>query len=118
MTRMFEKRIITQQKIFLAKRSFPVLIDEDQKVLKIFDACKARIDRKRIPGQFFLTGSTQFSERIGIRESLTGRIGMTHFYPLTLSEANEQQFRQLTSLIEPIQSKQLRFSPEDIAQAL
>lgn len=104
---------INSAKIFLAKRKLPLLIDEVQKVPQIFDACKLIVDRKRIPGQFFFTGSTQFSAKVGIRESLTGRIGILQLFPLTLAEAFEKERPKYTSLIH---SLPLTFSPEDIAK--
>lgn len=80
-------------KVFLAKYSRPLVIDEVQKVSKIFDAIKAEVDRKRIPGTFFLTGSQSFSSGENTRESLTGRIGGIRLFPLTLREAAVGQER-------------------------
>jgi uncharacterized protein len=62
-------------------------IDEAQKVPAIFDAIKYFVDKERIPGQFMLLGSTEFSKRTLIRESLTGRMAMLRLFPFTLSEA-------------------------------
>ena len=76
-------------KNFLAKFPTPVAIDEAQKEPAIFDAIKLSVDQRREPGKYFLTGSSQFSARIGIRESLTGRIGLHYLYPLTLAEAHQ-----------------------------
>jgi len=70
----------------------PLIIDEVQKVPEIFDAVKAAVDERRRPGRFLLTGSTEFSRKTGIRESLTGRIGLLHLYPLTVRETNERAF--------------------------
>jgi uncharacterized protein len=81
---------LASAKAFLARQSRPVLIDEIQKVPKLFDAIKSEIDKKRIPGQYYLTGSSQFSNRLDIRESLTGRIGLVQLYPLTIGEAHSQ----------------------------
>lgn len=75
-------------KVFLAKYSRPFLIDEVQKVPKIFDAIKSEVDRKRLPGTFFITGSQSFGSGELSRESLTGRIGTLRLYPLTLREAS------------------------------
>jgi uncharacterized protein len=75
-------------KNFLAKLPTPLVIDEVQKAPTLFDAIKLKVDRKREPGKYFLTGSSQFSSRIGVRESLTGRIGLHYLYPLTLAEAH------------------------------
>lgn len=74
-------------KAFLGKYPRPLLIDEVQKVPKLFDAIKSEIDKKRVPGRFYLSGSTQFSTRVGVRESLTGRIGLVQLFPLTIAEA-------------------------------
>jgi len=78
--------------VFLSRRHEPLLIDEVQKAPKLFDAIKLSVDRKRRPGRFFLTGSTRFSAKLGIRESLAGRIGLLHLHPLTLAEAHEKPF--------------------------
>ncbi len=74
-------------KVFLAKYSRPLVIDEIQKVPKLFDALKSEVDRKRVPGTFFVTGSQSFGSGELTRESLTGRIGALRLYPLTLRES-------------------------------
>ncbi len=74
-------------KVFLAKYPRPFVIDEIQKVPKLFDAIKSEVDKKRIPGTFFITGSQSFSAGDLIRESLTGRMGTIQLFPLTLREA-------------------------------
>jgi predicted AAA+ superfamily ATPase len=79
-------------KNFLAKLPTPVVIDEAQKAPALFDAIKLNVDRKREPGKYFLTGSSRFSAKIGVRESLTGRIGLHYLYPLTLAEAHQLEF--------------------------
>src|SRR5262249_54503292 len=48
---------------FLAKLTYPAVIDEIQKSPNLFDAIKLHVDRNRRPGQFFLTGSTTFSSK-------------------------------------------------------
>ena len=68
-----------------------VVIDEVQKAPVLFDTLKAEVDEDRRPGRFLITGSTEFSKKSGIRESLTGRIALTRLYPLNLSEIREQQ---------------------------
>jgi len=80
---------------FLSKLDFPVVVDEAQKAPEIFDEIKLRVDQKRIPGRYFLTGSSSFSAKIGIRESLTGRIGLVRLYPMTLAELHQKPVRSL-----------------------
>lgn len=62
------------------------IIDEIQKVPALFDSIKLHVDEKRRPGMYLISGSTEFSKMTGIRESLTGRIGILHLYPMTLAE--------------------------------
>jgi predicted AAA+ superfamily ATPase len=68
-----------------------IAIDEVQKAPDLFDAIKASVDGDRRPGTFILAGSTQFSSKVGIRESLTGRIGLIRLWPLTLAEACQRK---------------------------
>lgn len=61
-------------------------IDEIQKVPDLFDAIKYHVDRRRRPGMYLISGSTEFSQLTGVRESLTGRAGIVRLYPMTLGE--------------------------------
>lgn len=63
-----------------------LIIDEAQKVPQLFDSIKSIIDERRRVGQFTLSGSVEFSDKSGVRESLAGRMGICHLYPMTLSE--------------------------------
>ena len=51
----------------------PITIDEAQKCPEIFAAIKRAVDKERIPGQFLLSGSANFSILKSITESLAGR---------------------------------------------
>jgi len=66
-----------------------LVIDEAQKVPKIFDAVKYTVDQDRRPGRFVLTCSTEFSRETMIQESLTGRLSRLRLFPLTISETLE-----------------------------
>lgn len=66
----------------------PFIVDEAQKVPKLFDALKLQVDQKRRPGKYLILGSTEFSRQALIRESLTGRMGRIKLHPLTISECN------------------------------
>ena len=69
-----------------------LIIDEAQKVPTIFDSIKALIDEKRRVSAFSLSGSVEFSDKTGIRESLAGRMGLSRLYPLTLAEVSQCRF--------------------------
>ena len=93
---------------FLEKLNTPVVLDEVQKAPPIFDAIKLKVDRRRIPGAFYITGSTSFSSKIGIRESLTGRIGLIELFPMSLAELHDMPFRAIKQLSEPLTSTELK----------
>ncbi|MCM0605341.1 MAG: AAA family ATPase [Xanthomonadaceae bacterium] len=76
-------------KVFLSKLSKPLVIDEAQKAPPLFDAIKYDVDKNKRPGTYYLTGSSAFSSKIGVRESLTGRIGLFELHPMTLSELEQ-----------------------------
>ncbi|MBI2343448.1 MAG: ATP-binding protein [Deltaproteobacteria bacterium] len=63
-----------------------LIVDEAQKVPQLFDSIKSIIDERRRVGQFTLSGSVEFSDKSGVRESLAGRMGLCRLYPMTLSE--------------------------------
>jgi len=99
------------EKNFLLKLPRPLIIDEVQKVPGIFDALKLLVDQEKRPGSYFVTGSSQFSSKIGIRESLTGRIGINYLYPLTLAEAHQLPFEAKRA--SPIHNLKSRFTIKD-----
>lgn len=103
-------------KNFLSKLSVPAVIDEVQKAPALFDAIKFRVDQKKIPGSYFLTGSSTFSSRLGIRESLTGRIGLLRLYPLTLSEIHQKTFESRRAAF--VHKLPPRFSSGEVIRAL
>ena len=103
---------------FLAKLTLPIIIDEVQKAPPIFDAIKLKVDKKRIPGTCFITGSSTFSSKIGIRESLTGRIGLVELFPLTMAELHANSFKPIIKLAEPLaKSDDVRFKVAELGQA-
>ncbi len=70
------------------------IVDEIQKAPALFDAVKLHVDRKRRPGTYILSGSTQFSAMAGVRESLTGRIAILNLYPFNLTEIHSKNFSE------------------------
>lgn len=104
-------------KTFVARLKPPVLIDEVQKVPIIFDELKRVVDKKRIPGSYLLTGSTSFSAQLGIRESLTGRVGILELHPLSFAELNQLKPRRI-DFKEPWKRSGLRAPVEAISQSL
>jgi predicted AAA+ superfamily ATPase len=96
----------TNPEVYLrSQEALPFVIDEAQKVPQIFDAVKLIVDEARKPAQFILTGSTEFSHKSKIRESLTGRMTSVRIFPLSTSESIQLPFEafrwNFTSKLKP-----------------
>ncbi len=63
-----------------------LVIDEVQKAPVLFDSMKAILDERPRVGIFTVSGSVEFSDKAGVRESLAGRMGICRLYPFTLAE--------------------------------
>lgn len=99
-------------KNLISRLTPPVIIDEAQKVASIFDAIKLKVDQKKIPGQYYLTGSSNFSSKVGIRESLTGRMRILRLFPFTLAETHQVSFEKKRCSL--LHSESPRFKMEDV----
>ncbi len=72
---------------FISTRDTPLVIDEVQRAGEpLVRAIKARVDRDSSPGQFVLTGSSNFLTVPTISESLAGRAGFVEVWPFTQGE--------------------------------
>jgi predicted AAA+ superfamily ATPase len=73
--------------LFLESLGTPAVIDEVQRGGDpLILAVKQRLDGSRRPGQFVLTGSTNFLTTPVISESLAGRIDLVSVWPLSMGE--------------------------------
>jgi len=68
----------------------PLTIDEAQKCPEVLIAIKKRVDKKRQPGQFLLSGSANFALLKGMSESLAGRAVYFTLHPMSVRELNKQ----------------------------
>ncbi len=76
----------TDPALFLQQLNTPVIIDEVQYAPELFSQIKKIVDESNINGQFWLTGSQQFSLIKNIQESLTGRVAVLNILGLSRSE--------------------------------
>lgn len=65
---------LTDPRLFMQRYAGPLLIDEIQYAPGLFSAIKEIVDNNQNNGQFWLTGSQQFSIMKGVQETLAGRI--------------------------------------------
>lgn len=63
-----------------------VILDEVQRVPGLFAALKLAIDRRRVPGRFVLTGSSNALRVPTLADSLAGRMGIVRLHPLAQYE--------------------------------
>lgn len=63
----------------------PRLLDEWQRVPRLWDAVRRAVDDRGLPGQFILTGSATPNDEI-VRHSGAGRFGIVRLRTMTLSE--------------------------------
>lgn len=73
---------------FVADLPDRVIIDEVQRLPELFTSLKATIDRKRSPGRFLLTGSTNILKMPALADSLAGRMDVIRLLPLSQAEVN------------------------------
>ena len=71
---------------FVADLPDRVVLDEVQRVPELFTALKVAIDRRRQPGRFVLTGSTNVLLVPTLADSLAGRIEIVRLHPLAQDE--------------------------------
>jgi hypothetical protein len=72
------------------RRDQPLTIDEAHKCPEIFGAIKRAVDKERVPGQFLLSGSANFSVLKNITESLAGRSVYLAIHPFNRREVDRK----------------------------
>jgi len=83
---------------FVSDLSDRVILDEVQRVPRLFTALKTAIDRKRDPGRFILTGSANVLLVPKLADSLAGRMQILRLHPLAQCELAERPPRFLDNL--------------------
>ena len=71
---------------FVADLQDRIVLDEVQRVPGLFTALKLEVDRRRAPGRFVLTGSTNVLAVPNVQDSLAGRLETVRLHPLAQCE--------------------------------
>ena len=71
---------------FVADLPERVILDEVQLVPELFASIKIEVDRRRVPGRFILTGSTNVLLVPSLSESLAGRLQIVRLHPFAQYE--------------------------------
>lgn len=85
---------INDPRSFFKRFPPPLIIDEFQYAPQLIIYLQGLIDeRRKLKGQFVLTGSQNFQMMEQVTQSLAGRIGVLTLYGLSSSEKKRQNFR-------------------------
>ena len=87
---------------FLQTYSPPVLIDEVQYAPELFPYIKIIVDKEKKNGQFWLTGSQNFTMMKNVTESLAGRAAIIRMNNLSRSEIQNEQIFPIDFNIEKL----------------
>lgn len=88
----------TDPELFLQQYARPLFIDEAQYAPELFPYLKLYADQSNQNGQYWLTGSQQFSVLKNVRESLAGRVGILNLLGFSLAEIQKQPQEKLPFL--------------------
>ena len=103
---------------FIESLDKPVIIDEAQRLPQLMITIKEHIDKKRINGEFVLTGSASLQGFKDISDSLAGRIGIVELYPLSLKEKSQKEENIIDIFSSSLDGFILKKYESDIAQHL
>lgn len=105
----------TDPALFFQTYKPPILIDEVQHAPQLFERIKLMCENTEETGQFWLTGSQQYSMMKHIRETLAGRIGILELYSLSQREKKGVLFdKPLDFSLETLRERQSIVPPNDI----
>lgn len=88
-----------EPELFLQRYTPPVLIDEIQYAPELLNHIKVYVDKHKVRGDFWLTGSQTFHMMKHVTESLAGRVGVVRMLGLSNGEIMGNHFTSFT--IEP-----------------
>ena len=77
---------------FVAELPDRVILDEVQRVPALFAALKLEVDRRRLPGRFLLTGSSNVLQTPALSDSLAGRMETVRLHPLAQCDTRRPGF--------------------------
>ena len=86
------RRAIEEPSAFFNLYPPPIFIDEVQYAPEILHYIKIMLDKSKNKGDFYLTGSQNFSLMKNVTESLAGRAGILELMGLSLREVNAESF--------------------------
>lgn len=80
------RTLAEQDPLALLDQPGPITIDEIQLAPQLLREIKQRIDRRRTPGQYLITGSADLNYCADLSHALAGRVGVLSLPPITYFE--------------------------------
>lgn len=81
----------TDPVLFMQRYTPPIIIDEIQYAPELLPYLKIAVDKDKMMGSYWLTGSQMFHLMKSVSESLAGRVGIINLLALSGSEINNYQ---------------------------
>ena len=106
----------TDPELFLQRYAPPVLIDEVQYAPELFPYIKIIVDRRKQPGDFWLTGSQMFRMMKSVTESLAGRAGIVPMLGLSSAEIDGRHPGPFEVEIEPLSRRFSDAKPKTVTE--
>ncbi|OQY05707.1 MAG: ATPase [Planctomycetales bacterium 4572_13] len=105
--------------LFMKRYESPLLIDEIQYAPNLMSYIKMAVDASNKPGEYWLTGSQQFTMMKGITETLAGRIGILNMLGFSERERTQTQLNAPPFLPErqPLK-KRLAFAKKPVLKSV
>ena len=96
----------------------PVTIDEIQKVPQLLTPIKLFVDKKRVNGEFLLTGSANVLNLKKSNESLAGRLIELTMYPFTAKERSGDISSNIVDMLFATPTQYLKYNKENSKRVL
>jgi uncharacterized protein len=80
---------------FLAQFPEGAILDEVQRIPTLFNYLQGIVDKRKVNGQFVLSGSNNFLMQENISQSLAGRVGYIELLPFSYSELNQNGMEEI-----------------------
>ena len=113
---------LREPKLFMQRYTPPVIIDEIQYAPNLLSYIKIAVDNSNQKGQYWLTGSQQFSMMKDVSESLAGRVGILNLAGFSLRELSDkiktEPFIPTLEYIESTRKNAYKYSLKEIYEII
>ena len=103
--KILRDKAINDPKLFLEENPWPLLVDEAQYAPELFSYIKMKVDKEKVRGMYWLTGSQQFKLMKNITESLAGRVGIVKLNSFTYTESKNMIDKDIFNPLSLVQNE-------------